>query len=191
MDDLYERLLVLRAQASDAAAFAELIERYQRRLRYYLAKMLGGDRADDAMQEVWFDVFRALPALREAQRFSPWLYRIARDRAYRELRKRRVTFGASDALDVADEGADEEFTADDAAAVHEALDRLSPEHREALLLRFIESMSYEQIAAVTGCSVGTVRSRIHYAKHALRQIIERSNSHERERSGSGADSTRR
>ena len=136
-------------------------------------------------------MFRALPGLREAQRFSPWLYRIARDRAYRELRKRHVPVEAGNDVDLAHEGADEEFTADDAAAVHEALDRLSPGHREALLLRFIEAMSYEQIAAVTGCSVGTVRSRIHYAKSALRQIIERSNSDERERSGSGADSKRR
>src|SRR5690348_13923529 len=101
MDDLYERLLVLRAQASDAAAFAELIERYQRRLRYYLVKMLGGDRADDAMQEVWFDVFRALPRLREAERFSPWLYRIARDRAYREWRKRRAPIESRNGVDVA------------------------------------------------------------------------------------------
>src|ERR1043166_1426905 len=137
MDDLYERLLVLRAQAHDAAAFAELIERYQRRLRYYLAKMLGTDRADDAMQEVWFDVFRALPALRETDRFSPWLYRIARDRAYRELRKRRVPIEHDNGADIAVESADEQFTAEDAAAVHAALDQLSPEHREALLLRFI------------------------------------------------------
>ena len=133
----------------------------------------------------------SLPGLREAERFSPWLYRIARDRAYRELRKRRVPVEQSDGAYLADESAGEEFTAEDAAAVHEALDGLSPEHREALLLRFIEAMSYEQIAGVTGCSVGTVRSRIHYGKRALRNIIERSNDHERERSGSGIDPKRR
>src|SRR5207248_2010453 len=170
MDEIYQQLLVLRAQASDGAAFAELIERYQRRLRYFLRKMLGSaDRADDALQEVWFDVFRALPRLREAESFSPWLYRIARDRAFRELRRRRAPSLGMDDVELADDTADENFTAEDADEVHAALDQLSPEHREALLLRFIEAMSYDAIAAVTGSSVGTVRSRIHYAKSALRR----------------------
>ena len=67
-----------------------------------------------------------------------------------------------------------------------ALDHLAPEHREVLLLRFIESMSYEQIARVVGCAVGTVRSRLHYAKKAMRDEIERMQHHERERTGKGA-----
>src|SRR4051812_44770159 len=88
-DELYERLLVLRCQAGDEAAFAELVERYQPRLRYYLRKMLAGtDRADDVYQDVWFDVFRAVPRLANPGAFRAWLYRITRDRALRELRRR-------------------------------------------------------------------------------------------------------
>ena len=63
--------------------------------------------------------------------------------------------------------------AEDAAIVKAAMDELSPEHREVLLLRFMEEMSYEDIALVAGCQLGTVRSRIHNAKRALREIVER------------------
>jgi RNA polymerase sigma-70 factor (ECF subfamily) len=60
-----------------------------------------------------------------------------------------------------------------AALVHASLDRLPHEQRDVLLLRYVEQMSYEQIAASLGCAVGTVRSRLHYAKRALRREIER------------------
>jgi RNA polymerase sigma-70 factor (ECF subfamily) len=73
---------------------------------------------------------------------------------------------------VADEEPDAEFSAEDAGRVFEALDRLTPEHREILLLRFIEQMSYDDLAQVIGCPVGTVRSRIHNAKRGLRTILE-------------------
>ena len=66
-----------------------------------------------------------------------------------------------------------DFESEDAQMVHAALNQLPTEQREVLLLRFIEDMSYEEIARVTACPVGTVRSRIHYAKHALRRVLER------------------
>jgi RNA polymerase sigma-70 factor (ECF subfamily) len=65
-----------------------------------------------------------------------------------------------------------EFTAEDAARIHDALDSLALEHREVLMLRFLENMTYEQIAAVSGCGVGTVKSRLFYAKRALRRDLE-------------------
>jgi RNA polymerase sigma-70 factor (ECF subfamily) len=67
------------------------------------------------------------------------------------------------------------WSAEDAEYIHAALDSLAPEHREVLLLRFIEEMTYEDIARVTGLPVGTVRSRLHYAKRALRCVLERMN----------------
>src|SRR4051812_21289085 len=87
---LYERVLVLRCQARDDDAFEEVVARYTPRLRYYLRKMLGGvQAAEDALQEVWLDAFRGLPGLMEAGAFPAWIYRLARDRAFRELRRRR------------------------------------------------------------------------------------------------------
>jgi RNA polymerase sigma-70 factor (ECF subfamily) len=76
-------------------------------------------------------------------------------------------------LDVVDQAIEEpEFTAEEVQKVHAALDCLIPEYREVLLLRYVENMSYEEIADVIQCPIGTVRSRIHNAKRALRRIFE-------------------
>jgi RNA polymerase sigma-70 factor (ECF subfamily) len=172
-DRLYERILVLRSQARDETAFEEIVARFTPRLRYYLRRMLGSvPTAEDALQEVWLDAFRALPRLIEPSAFTAWIYRLARDRAFRELRRRRTSLPLED-FDVVEETANsDEFSVEDAARIHEALDRLIPEHREVLVLRFIEDMPYEQIAGIVGCQLGTVRSRLHYAKRALRRVIE-------------------
>jgi RNA polymerase sigma-70 factor (ECF subfamily) len=179
-DQLYERMLVLRCQAGDEAAFAELVERYQPRLRYYLRKLLRDvEGAEDALQDVWLAVFRAVPRLADIGAFRAWLYRIARDRAVRDLRKRGPRCQPLEAADPIDGRVDEApFTAEEVERVHAALDELSVEHREGLVLRYIESMPYEDIARVVGCPVGTVRSRLHYAKQALRGVLERRNVHD-------------
>jgi RNA polymerase sigma-70 factor (ECF subfamily) len=176
-DRLYERVLVVRCQAGDEAAFAELVQRYQPRLRYYLRKLLGdADVAEDVLQDVWLDVFRAVPRLTEAGAFRSWLYRIARDRAFRLLRKRRVRFEPLDELELPDAGADgDDLDTDDAQHVHECLNQLAAPHREVLVLRYIEDMNYDEIARVIGCQVGTVRSRLYYGKRALREVVERKN----------------
>ncbi len=95
---------------------------------------------------------------------------------YAELRRRRPKVWPADEMDLIpnEETREADFTAEDAARVHAVLDQLAPEHREILLLRFIEEMSYEDIARVTDCQVGTVKSRLHYAKRALRRMMERS-----------------
>jgi RNA polymerase sigma-70 factor (ECF subfamily) len=172
-DRLYERVLVLRCQARDEAAFEEIVSRYTPRLRYYLRRLLGGaEAAEDALQEVWLDAFRGITRLVEPGAFAAWVYRIARDRAFRELRRRRPFVPFED-FDIIDEASDtEEFSPEDAGRIHGALEMLRLEHREVLVLRFIEDMTYEEIAGVVGCHVGTVRSRLHYAKRALRRIIE-------------------
>jgi RNA polymerase sigma-70 factor (ECF subfamily) len=179
-EQLYERVLVVRCQAGDESAFEELVVRYAPRLRYYLRKMLGdGGGPEDAAQDVWIAVFRGLPRLTDAGAFPAWLYRIARDRAYRQMRRSARAYRPLQEADLAEDGfADEEvLSAEDAEAIHVALDTLAPEHREVLVLRFVEDMNYEAIAEVTGCPLGTVRSRLYYAKRALRQALERMNTH--------------
>ncbi len=172
-DRIYERVLVVRCQAGDDAALAELVERYQPRLRYYLRKMLAGSSAaEDAAQDVWYDVVRAMPRLANPGAFRAWLYRIARDRAWRALRRRPPPHQPIDEVEVAANGTADEFTAEDAAVVHAALDGLAPEHREVVVLRYVEDMSYEEIAKVAGCPLGTVRSRLHHAKRALRRALK-------------------
>jgi len=170
---VYERLLILRCQTGDEAALAELIARYSPGLRLFLTKITGQHAsADDLLQETWFDAYRKINRLEQPDAFSTWLYRIARDKAYRELR-RRPSPSAPTEVNWADIAADEAtFTPDEAQSIRAALDELPLEQREVLVLRFIEDMTYEQIAAVIARPLGTVRSRIHYAKLALRAKLE-------------------
>jgi RNA polymerase sigma-70 factor, ECF subfamily len=171
---VYERLLVLRCQAGDEAALGELIARYSPGLRFFLKRMTGqAEAADDLLQETWIEVYRKINRLHRPEAFTAWLYRIARDKAYRELRRlpwRHAPIDESLANSIADE--EVSFTPEEAENVRAALDQLPVEQRDVLVLRFMEEMSYEQIADVIACPVGTVRSRIHYAKLALRAKLE-------------------
>jgi RNA polymerase sigma-70 factor (ECF subfamily) len=172
---LYEQILVLRCQTGDEAAFAELVGRYGPRLRYYLRKSFGRmDGAEDAYQDVWFVAFRRIRGLMDPAAFVTWLYRIAQNRVRQKLRRRGPPVRPIEEADEVPEPGGEpvEFTPDDVARIHVALDGLALEHREVLMLRFLEGMSYEQIATVSGCGVGTVKSRLHYAKRALRRVLE-------------------
>jgi RNA polymerase sigma-70 factor (ECF subfamily) len=193
-DKLYEQILVLRCQTGDGAAFGELVERFAARLRYYVRTLLGRERqadAEDVLQDVWLDVHRSIATLSDPGALVAWLYRVARNRTVRHLRKRVMpTRTIEEIATVGEIDRGGEFAIEEAEAIHLALDGLAPEHREVLVLRFLEEMSYEGIATVTGCPVGTVRSRIHYAKLALRRAMEK-NEHDAERSRQGTPETRR
>ena len=173
-DAIYERLLVVRAQSGDDAAFAELVERYSPKLRYFLRKLLSSaDGAEDALQDVWLAVLRHLPRLDAPAALRTWLYRIARDRAFARLRKRKLVQQPLAEAELVDCQEDEvSLSPDEAAAVHAALDQLPAEQREVLVLRFLEDLSYEEIARVIGCQIGTVRSRLHYGKRALHKALD-------------------
>lgn len=145
-------------------ALRELIERYSPGLRLFLAKIC--DRrssADDLLQETWVDVYQKINRLQNPAAFVAWLYRIARDKAFREMRRRPIPSQESDER-CPDQIAEpeEDFTAEEAEQVRLALDELPVDQREMLILRFVESMSYQQIAEVVGCPLGTVRSRLFF-----------------------------
>lgn len=175
-EQIYERLLVIRCQTGDEAALAELMARYSPRVRYFVRKLLGSlDGADDVLQDVWLDVYRQVIKLAEPAAFRAWLYRIARDRAFGMLRRHRRYEQLTAEAEPVDESPDDDFTSEDAARIHAALDQLPPDQREVLVLRFLEEMSYDEIARVAGCQPGTVRSRIHYGKRALRRLLGKDN----------------
>jgi len=180
-DRLYERLLVLRSQTGDEGALTELIRLFSPRLRYYLRKMLPqrDGETEDLLQEVWCDAVRSLGSLRDAAAFPAWIYRIARDRAWRLLRRERSVLPLLPEADLPAAAEEPEFTAEDAAAVHAALAELPAEQREVLVLRFLEGMTYEEIAAVTAAPLGTVRSRLFYGKESLRQLLAKDYCHDR------------
>ena len=172
--ELIEQVLLLRCQIGDKDAFAELIERYQKPLRYFISRLLDDEAvAEDVIQDTWLSVIKKIHGLREAEAFPTWLYRIARNKVYQQLRRNKRTFELDENLAVANDVEENIFSADDAAKIHRCLAKLKPVHKEVVLLRFLEQMSYEQIAKVIGCNIGTVRSRIHYAKLALRKEMEK------------------
>lgn len=177
IDAVRNNLLVLRAQAREEGAFSELVAQYERRVLYYIHRLLGEADLADVMQEIWIRVFLKIPTLRASGSFRAWLYRIAHDVAVSHLRKkeRREIVGLADEeLPNAGQATDwNEFELlQRADLLHEALGKLSLPHREVLTLRFLEELELAEIAEVVGCSAGTVKSRLHYGKAALRTLLE-------------------
>lgn len=183
--------LILRCQENanpDRVAFAELLHRYQShvdRILYHLAPDWQ-DRADLA-QEVWIRVYRNIKRLKEPVKFRGWLSRIATNLFYDELRKRkRVSHPISlDAPRRVDDGemewdiVSDYPSPDDNLATREFYDRLQvaiadlPEaFRTTIVLREIEGLAYEEIAEMTGVSLGTVKSRIARARAKLQSILQ-------------------
>lgn len=190
-DQLSNYDLILRSMAGtrpDRAAFAELMRRYQShvdKILYHLAPDWQ-DRADLA-QEVWIRVYRNINRLQEPEKFRGWLSRIATNLFYDELRKRkRVSQSLSlDAGRMMDDGemdweiASEEPTPDENLATREfyeqlqaALAHLPEVFRTTIVLREIEGMGYEEIAQITGVSLGTVKSRIARARAKLQSQLQ-------------------
>jgi len=154
---------VIRSQIGDDTAFQELLKLHGPRLLLFTQRMMQSspELVADVVQEIWIAIYRALPRLLDVSKFRPWAFRVARDRIYREYRRRKLPLQPFDdsQLENLPEAA-ELNGAIDREELHHCLHTLSPEHREALMLRFFEEMSYEEIARVTDSSVGTVRSRI-------------------------------
>lgn len=178
-DDLVEfdeRLTVVRAQEGDRESFSVLIDHYDERLLYFVRRILGeADGSLDVLQAVWLIVYKKLRKLKLPDAFRVWLFRIAHDQAVTELRKRSkrpVLVDEFETLPEADCASVDEATFDNAEMVHVAMRELSVDHRRVLTLRFLEDMTIDEIAEVISCSPGTVKSRLHYAKNALRRRIE-------------------
>lgn len=176
VQNIYEQMLVIRSQLGDEAAFRELLTLHGPPLLQFTRNMMQSspNEVDDLAQEIWLAIYKGLPRLRDAARFRPWAFRIARDRIYREYRRRKFVIHpiVEEELEQLTEicEATEPLAAEE---LQRGLEALSPQHREVLLLSFFEEMSYEEIARATDTTLGTVRSRIHYAKRALKITLER------------------
>ena len=166
---------VARARGGDTAAFAALVRRHQDRVFGFILRML--DARDEAMeltQDVFLKAWQALPGWRAEARFSTWLLQIARNAALDQLRRRRVVQFAplDDGMDVADTapGPEARYASRQRQALLEnALQQIAAEHREILLLREVEDLSYAELAAVLGIAEGTVKSRLARVRAALLQ----------------------
>ena len=179
LERLEETLWVIQARSGDAGAFAHLLALHERALFYYLRRFIRQpDAALDAYQEVWLDAFRGLRHLRTPEAFRSWLYRIAHDKAMRFVRREMRDEQFTEPLNEGHEAASENDDADhDAEAIHRALERLPPLQREVITLHYLRDLTLEEMAEVTGCPAGTIKSRLYHGRIALRRILER-NRHE-------------
>jgi RNA polymerase sigma-70 factor (ECF subfamily) len=180
LDDV--KTLVRRSQRGDAAAFEELVRLYQDKI-YALAWQLSGNQADaeDLAQEAFVKAYYALKGFRHEADFGTWLHRITVNQWINFKRRERPALS----LDAPVQTGDGEVRRELAAAseeppealerkefqrfVRRALGEISPEHRVVLVLREMHGMSYEEIARVLGCSLGTVKSRVSRARTALKE----------------------
>lgn len=177
--DLSEKIemIVLRCQIGDRDAFEELFEQFQPRLHYYVRRLdETGANVDDILQDIWLIVLRKIRKLKDPKAFPTWLYRIARNEIYGRFRnKEPVVQLKEEELSAVSNEDDPEFAVHRAVDIHKALNNIQPHHREVLTLCFLEQMPYQAIAEIVGCSLGTVKSRVFYAKQSLRKELESEN----------------
>lgn len=173
--------------AGDPQAFAQIVSRYQVRLLNFVYRMIGDrERAEDLVQEAFLRVYRHLERFDRSRKFSTWVYTIASNLAKNELRNRSrsplVNFEqARPRNDDEPRTLDFEDSAtrpDDLyerrhlrALVDQTVARLSSHHREVFVLRELEGKSYEEIAEIMHCNLGTVKSRLNRARQSFAELI--------------------
>jgi RNA polymerase sigma-70 factor, ECF subfamily len=176
--DEREQLPVQQAKAGDAAAWDTLFKRYQLPLYVYVYELVHDEQGSlDLVQETFINAVRYIGGLREDARFGSWLFGIAHQKWIQRWRKQSREDVAREAIELPEAASDE--SPDDLLIRREQevefmklLNELPVAQRSALLLHFVEDFSLEEIADITGTSLGTVKSRLHYVKKALRKLLE-------------------
>jgi RNA polymerase sigma-70 factor (ECF subfamily) len=169
-------------------AFQELVERYQTRLLNFVFRTIGDrERAEDLVQEVFIRVYRHLHRFDRSKKFSTWIYTIASNLAKNELRNRsRNPLVLFQAIRRPWQDDDRPLQFEDSTArpddlyrkrhlrelVETSVAQLPEHHRQVFVLRELEGKSYEEIAEITGCNLGTVKSRLNRARNSFAAIIE-------------------
>jgi RNA polymerase sigma-70 factor (ECF subfamily) len=170
---LESALLTVRYQRGDREAFEGIVQLWETSLFYYLRRLAASEAdAWELLQETWLKLFRSLGSLRDPQALPAFLYKMARNTALSRLRKRELLEVENYPDEVHDESAGNDISAvDNAEEVHHALDQLPLLQREALTLYFLEDLSLDEMAATLDVPLGTVKSRLHYAKLAMRKSL--------------------
>ena len=180
--------LVKRCQAGDTRAFDALVTRYRGKVYAMTYHMIQNEaEAWDLAQEAFIKAWRALPRFKLDSSFYTWLYRITHNVTYDWLRKKKIhvdgEFDDSRTEHQVAAGAEtvpHSEPAPDAALdnaelggrIRAAIAQLSPEHRQVILLREVDGLAYEEIAQVVPCSLGTVMSRLFYARKKLQVMLK-------------------
>lgn len=176
-----EKQLIADTLAGNAAAFEQLVLRYQDRLFNAMSHVATArEEAEDVVQEAFIQAYVKLSTFQQSSSFFTWLYRIAFNLAISRKRKRREELSVDEhreqtgreVIDGGESAGERLLREERAVQVQAALSRLSEEHRAILVLREIEGCDYETIGAILDVPVGTVRSRIHRARMQLREQLQ-------------------
>ena len=182
-------LLVERAQNGDMRSYDELVTRHRGKIFAMIRNMIHQEaEAWDLSQEVFIKAWQALPRFEAKARFSTWLYRIAHNTVYDWTRKRRIESigelndeiferdridSASRTTPAGGETPDESMAQGELRdKIEAALQKLTEDHREVVLLKDVQGLSYKEIADVMSCSLGTVMSRLYYARQKLQTLLK-------------------
>jgi RNA polymerase sigma-70 factor (ECF subfamily) len=164
--------LVIKARKGNIDAFNALVSRHEKRVFNYLLRLLR-DREDslDLTQDVFLKAYQNLSKLSDAARFSPWLFRIAHNEAYSLLRKKRP-----DTVEMAFEPGTADlsegmFPVEMSLAVEAALGRLTPEQREAVVLKIYQGFKFEEMAEILEVPLSTIKSRLYSALDVLKGAL--------------------
>jgi RNA polymerase sigma-70 factor (ECF subfamily) len=165
--------LVMRAQGGDERAFADVAYAIADRLFTVAHRILRDvDLAEDATQQAIVVIWRELPGLRDPARFEAWSYRVLVNACYAQARAERRWSPSLRVLETDHGGGDPELTVADRDELERGFRRLPPEQRAVLVFQHYLDMTLPQIAELLGVPIGTVRSRLHYARRAMRAALE-------------------
>jgi len=168
--------VVARVLGGDREAFGLIVRRYESGLLRFATRVLGSrDAAADAVAESLVRAYRHLASCRDPTRLRTWLYRIVANRCKSHLARRATGDVSLDDVPPIADPADNEAAlerVEQLAVVEQALATLSPEKREAFVLKHVEGMSYQEMAAVTGERIPTLKMRVHRAREALLKALE-------------------
>jgi RNA polymerase sigma-70 factor, ECF subfamily len=171
--------LVREARAGEAGAWDTIFRRYQLPLYAYVRELVHDEQASlDLVQETFISAARHLDSLRDDGKLGSWLFGIAHQKVLQQWRRsRRRPVESPDAVpeDAPTHDPDPSewlIQQEEEEAFMDGLQQLAPEHRAVLLLHFVEDFPLEEIAGITGVPLGTVKSRLYYAKRHLRRLME-------------------
>jgi RNA polymerase sigma-70 factor, ECF subfamily len=165
--------LVTRAQHGDEEAFASLAVAAGDRLHAVAHRILRDiDLAEDATQQALLAIWRDLPQLRDPARFDAWSYRVLVNACYAQARSERRWSPLLHVLDTDHGAGDPQLSVADRDQLERGFRRLPPEQRAVLVLQHYLDLTLPQIAELLGVPIGTVRSRLHYARRAMRAALE-------------------
>lgn len=166
-----DRELAGRARKGDLDAFNALVSRWETRIYNYLLRITGhADDALDLCQDTFLKAYQNLARLDDPARFGAWLYRIAHNEAMSHLRRPQRESELDEATAAALRGASM-APVEASLAVEAALERLSPEQREAVLLKVYEGFKFEEIAAILDCPASTIKSRVYTGLELLKEAL--------------------